>query len=488
MIGHPKFIRFAWIATVIAGLFLVLAAWLTTQYPPEQLPVLLEVGGNLHPLILHLPIGIFTYALLAELLSRFNRSTRMSDRFFGTQIALGIGAASSFITAGFGLLLYMQGDYEGSFVKIHLWSGVAFSVSSSTAFLFSLRSEQGSFRYPLILILSFVLLLLTGHYGGLMTHGDPLDPLHRASALVKNDRQPEDLLLYEDGIIPIFESKCYECHSTGRKRKGGLLMDSYDALLSGGREGSTLVPGSTENSLLSKYIHLPSGDELHMPPEGKLQLTDEEIQLIDFWIDSGAAQAMRLADLNLPEDLLLSLIASNSSENDLEKAVALTEEPISLQSLTDTIQRVEDLLGSSISRYGPAGDQLAFSSVNAVTSVNDEKLEALNELMPYLFDLNLSRTQVSTTAVAALFDQSKEIRLKHLNLSGTKIDDAVLHSLPTSLESLILFETAITSNALPALCQFRNLKTLYLANTEMTEEDIRILQRVLPQTQIIGRL
>src|SRR5438093_831240 len=61
---------------------------------------------------------------------------------------------------------------------------------------------------------------------------------------------------FEKKIRPLLVEQCYSCHSLeAKKHKGGLLLDSKEALLKGGESGPALVPGKATDSLLIKAIH-----------------------------------------------------------------------------------------------------------------------------------------------------------------------------------------------------------------------------------------
>lgn len=47
---------------------------------------------------------------------------------------------------------------------------------------------------------------------------------------------------------------CYECHSAETKQKGGLLLDSREALRKGGDNGPAIIPGDPEKSLLIRAV------------------------------------------------------------------------------------------------------------------------------------------------------------------------------------------------------------------------------------------
>lgn len=90
---------------------------------------------------------------------------------------------------------------------------------------------------------------------------------------------------FEQRILPVLQDKCFNCHQTGRKMKGGLAVDSHAALIAGGDSGPSLVPGDAAKSLL--YVSMTYADEdLQMPPREQLSAS----MLADFkkWIEMGA--------------------------------------------------------------------------------------------------------------------------------------------------------------------------------------------------------
>jgi WD40 repeat protein len=88
---------------------------------------------------------------------------------------------------------------------------------------------------------------------------------------------------YVKQIEPLLLEKCVACHNH-TTRKGDLNLESYEALMAGGKRGVPIIPGKSGESLLVKMIlgtvkpRMPLGDELNA----------DEIQLFKIWIDSGA--------------------------------------------------------------------------------------------------------------------------------------------------------------------------------------------------------
>jgi len=63
------------------------------------------------------------------------------------------------------------------------------------------------------------------------------------------------------------------------------------------------VAGKSAESELMRRARLPLEDDDHMPPEGKPQPTSDELAVLAWWIDAGAAPDKSLAELNPPEDI-----------------------------------------------------------------------------------------------------------------------------------------------------------------------------------------
>jgi Protein of unknown function (DUF1553)/Protein of unknown function (DUF1549)/Planctomycete cytochrome C len=96
-----------------------------------------------------------------------------------------------------------------------------------------------------------------------------------------------DLAFFENKIRPLLADQCYSCHSVkAEKTKGGLHVDSLEALLKGGDSGPALIPGDAGKSLLIKAVRYGDPD-LQMPPKGK-KLSDRQIADLTQWIGAGA--------------------------------------------------------------------------------------------------------------------------------------------------------------------------------------------------------
>jgi hypothetical protein len=92
---------------------------------------------------------------------------------------------------------------------------------------------------------------------------------------------------FESKVRPLLVEHCYRCHSaSGKKPKGGLLLDSRDGLRKGGDSGRpVVVAGKPEESLLIQAVRY-TRDELRMPPKGKLP--DADVAALVEWVKRGA--------------------------------------------------------------------------------------------------------------------------------------------------------------------------------------------------------
>ncbi|HVX62833.1 MAG TPA: c-type cytochrome domain-containing protein [Pirellulales bacterium] len=90
---------------------------------------------------------------------------------------------------------------------------------------------------------------------------------------------------YNRQIAPIFKQYCQGCHNA-QDKEGGLVLDTYDALLRGGDGGVALQPGNSDQSRL--LLVLTGKAEPAMPPEGNEGPTAAEVALLKAWVAAGA--------------------------------------------------------------------------------------------------------------------------------------------------------------------------------------------------------
>lgn len=94
---------------------------------------------------------------------------------------------------------------------------------------------------------------------------------------------------FEREILPIFRRNCLACHSA-TEAESDLVLENPQAIIKGGGEGPSVVPGNSAASLLLKLS--AHQQEPVMPPADNdvkaRPLSSDELGLIKLWIDQGA--------------------------------------------------------------------------------------------------------------------------------------------------------------------------------------------------------
>lgn len=145
--------------------------------------------GHLHPVLLHLPIGLFSVALIAFYFHP-DKSFRLSKQLNFMLLITSISALISTIT---GWLLGHSGDYQEEAVRMHQWTAIAFTLLNAMVYFLhrdSLEKNKIHLSFQPLLIISFLLMMYTGHEGGSLTHGDGflwLEPSPTQSMELKKD-------------------------------------------------------------------------------------------------------------------------------------------------------------------------------------------------------------------------------------------------------------------------------------------------------------
>src|SRR6202167_2781848 len=101
-------------------------------------------------------------------------------------------------------------------------------------------------------------------------------------------QDPASAQVYTEKVVPVLEAHCYQCHGVTAHR-GGLSIATKAGMLKGGHDGTVLVPGPPESSLIVKLIRHegPADDPMPMPPN-KPKISDADIAVIEQWVKAGA--------------------------------------------------------------------------------------------------------------------------------------------------------------------------------------------------------
>ncbi len=430
---------------------------------------MIQIIGHFHPLLVHLPIGMLLLAFMLECMARWFRQHQLRPAI---RVALILGLLSAMLSALTGWLLAENPEYDPLLLQRHRWSGIG------TLGVFSLvvwLKQSGKWYFPAFCI-GVLALLITGHYGGSLTHGEHY--LFESDNSIQETLAPapsqvrEDMPMYAGMIEPILKKKCISCHRA-EKSKGNLILDTEEGILAGGKHGKIFIPGNPDSSNLIRRIHLPMVDEQHMPPSGKPQLTDIEIKLLEWWIASGADFKALAKDHPMPKALEAALGASTVAPNpvfSLSVDLAPTSAVRNLEQLHVKVQSLgQDMPWLIVSL---AGQQY----------LTKDHWKALGAISNQLVELDLSHTDVLDADLSG----NNFPHLTRLNLAHTKIGNGAVKWIEKSpyLTSINLTNTAIGDELQTILTKLPHLKKLYLWQTNITPEAIAVWKKQYPQLSI----
>lgn len=90
-------------------------------------------------------------------------------------------------------------------------------------------------------------------------------------------------------IRPILSQACFRCHGAdANTRAADLRLDDAESAYEVRDGGVAISPGKIDESLVWKRIQSTDPDEVMPPPDSNRQLTSEEMQLVQRWIEQGA--------------------------------------------------------------------------------------------------------------------------------------------------------------------------------------------------------
>lgn len=426
--------------------------------------------GVLHPLVIHFPIALLLLAFFLEVygLSATGKKYKASIpliTFLG-----GIGAVFSALS---GYFLMNQGDYEVSSVELHRNWGIALAIGSALLI--------GLYRFPPkiphIHLLGqgalSILVLVTGHLGGNLTHGEDFLLLDKPKKESKKIAFNQNTLVYADIIAPIFEEKCVACHGK-TKQKGKLKLDQIENVLKGGKNG--FYHGSEEGkmALMSHRMRLPLSDKQHMPPKGKTQLTEKEIVIIEKWLSLGASPKLLLKDLQLSEEVVLA----SMEETNMAKTVDWPSVP-DLAAVSETMLTPLRDRGMVVLPLA-SGHPLLQINCQSLSDFSDKDGELFKGLEKNIASIRLSGTKISDKSLKWI---SGLPNLSKLYLDNTLITDEGIALLKntTELRYLNLVGTSITEKGLRTLSSLPLLKSVYLYQSEVKIEDMAEIQQRMPK-------
>ncbi len=463
----------------------------------DKMPDIVRFLGRFHPVILHLPIGIFSLILLQELLGMFSKQKTPRS-----VLPIFVGAASAVVAVIAGFLLY-QGDntgaYDGELAEDHLWSGLGFACAAVVTMIvkaWSLAPTASQAFYRVLLFSSVGVMAFASHGGASMTHGSDYltayapDPIRKMIGLEPKEKKEEikekpleEQLVYADIVQPILNNRCVQCHKA-EKMKGKLRMDTYEMLVKGGKEGTAIKPGNADDSNIVYRAELPEDDEEHMPPDGKKGFEPEELAVIKWWINEGADSKKTVGELKLTDEIRAAIGKLDLGIGKSEAAVKEAPSKLPSDDLRATVVKLGADFPGGLTFESQSSANLTFTGVSLRKNLSDELFSKLAPVLSKMVAVDLSATSVTDASIAKL---AAATDLRMVRLSETGITDASMDTLAklTKLESVNLYGTKVTDAGVKKLTALPNLKRLYLWQTAVTPEAIAEIQKALPAVVIV---
>jgi uncharacterized membrane protein len=440
-----------------------------------------EFIGHFHPVIVHLPIGILILGIVLQWFARKDAGGQF-HRAIGISFLLGM--ISAILACISGYLLSISDDYDDGLVDWHFSMGLAVAFISAILYIWHVRKQFLRWQLPVGVLLC-VLIIITGHLGGSLTHGSGyltqslFSEEGDASAKRKAIPNVQEAMVYQEVVQPLLQSKCYSCHNANKK-KGGLRMDKPDLLMKGGKNGEIIIAGNAAESEMIKRLLLPREDDDHMPPKEKPQPTEQEIALLHWWISSGAPLDKKVKDLAQPEKIKPILTAL---QNEPEEIIIQSEIPEAPVEPAD--QAAVQKLRATGAVVLPVAQNSNYLMANFITAkqVTDTVMQLLLPLKKQLVWLKLGGTKIGDSALRLISQCNKIMRLQ---LEHTAISDSGLAALSAlkDLRYLNLVGTKVTTRGLQQLKDLKELQAIYLYQTQVAKADWPALEKLFPETHI----
>lgn len=430
-----------------------------------EFPAGLQSFGRMHPLLLHLPIGITALTLLFIGVEKQFENESFQKLIL---ILLHIAALTSCTTALMGLILGAEGGYGENVLDRHRNAGVAMSLLSWLTLIIYVHYRDRKVLFRSFLIICIICLIITGHLGSIITHGENyiLEPLVAPEDVVTP--VDDSTSMFDAAVFPILRDKCASCHNE-KKSKGELIMTSLASLSKGGEHGKLWVAGAPDRSMIIKRLLLPEDHKEHMPPSGKTQVNILEVQLLYQWILSGADTSKAWTKFN-PQDSVRRLAEglirrSTSTENLASKYDFNPATPETIEKLNDPYRTVV-----TVAQNEPA---LAVDYYIS-SQYQSSRLKDMLAVREQLVSLNLARMAVSDEDCKIIREFTN---LEKLSLNFSAITGEGLKTLAglEKLESLSLAGTGLDKNDLTILGDFKSLKEVFIWNTKVSEAELKEL-------------
>lgn len=414
--------------------------------------------GRFHPLVVHLPIGIFILAFFFDIISYHQKFAHCRQL---VPLIVLIGFIFSILSVALGFMLSFSGDYDRNTLSSHKFAGILLTVLTGVFYLIHLPRFKKWISVPpvahsVFMVMMIGFLIYTGHQGANLTHGSDYINLK-----VLNEQKRErphnlnEVLLYEDVVQPILNKKCIQCHRTGKK-KGRLSLETIADMKKGGKNGAGIVDGNAGESEIIQRVSLDPSHEDFMPADGKPPLTKTETDILKWWINKGMNTGeQRLTQVKSSGEI------SGAVSSFLEIGVDNTEGAFHDQHIDRDIP-----------------DTINMKAVENLRAVGLNVRVMFKR--PVMLDVSLPSDSKDKLAKAATDLYAVAPNIVWLNLSDNKLTSDELKFLPSlkNLVKLRLEKNDISNNVCALLTPLTKLEAVNLNETAVSDECIESLRKM----------
>ncbi len=238
-------------------------------------------------------------------------------------------------------------------------------------------------------------------------------------------------------VVPILQEHCVGCHGA-RRQKAKLRLDSYAALLIGGRHGPVITPGKLNESELYARITLPTSNERAMPPNSKPPMPTDDVTVIKLWIAAGASGVQPVAAIRGAPALVPKITFEEVDEVTVQRARA---------GVSQTVAQLKKDYPGLIEYESRTSANLDLNAAALGSRFGDAEVGALAPLLDRIVWANFSGTNISDASGPRILAMRN---LRTLHLDNTAVTDAFVSSLTSlkALRSVTLVNTAITASSI----------------------------------------
>jgi hypothetical protein len=220
-----------------------------------------------------------------------------------------------------------------------------------------------------------------------------------------------------------------------------------------------------------------------MPPEGKTPMTENEIVLLKFWIESGASRTQRVSEA-IKADTIASVIEQLIPElNRYRMKVEIAS--LKTEAAQQQLSKVAERLSISISRDSiNEGNYFTLAMKFPPAPFTNDYMEELKPYSDVFSSVSLTSSGINDDG---LYYIGQMTNLRKLYLQKTKLNGSGLVYLQNlkNLEILNLSFTQVDDKSVLDLLKFPHLKEVYLYRTNTTKEVVDALAKYRPDIKIL---